>query len=119
MTAIETAIAGMAAVAATGVVVAKTTFRLLQQHRDTEPLPRLRRRFYPAIGLAVAAAGVCGWAVASHHTGVAVATVIAIMIVQEFILLPLRIRRSRRATESARTQRLPPDRDKSGPSERT
>ncbi len=108
MTAVGTAIVSVAIVGLIGVGAAEATFRFLRRRSKKPPPPRLRLRFYPAMGLGLIIAGVCAWAFASHHAGIGVAVLIAFLIVPEMIILPIRVRRSRRAAESARAQRSSP-----------
>lgn len=48
---------------------------------------------------------VCAWAFASGHSVIGIAVLVAVYVLPEFVLLPLRIRRSRRAADAARAHR--------------
>lgn len=70
-----------------------------------EQPPAKRRMFWLSMGVAVVIAAFEGWAFNTHHGGVGVAVLIAFFVLPEFVLIPLRIRRSRRAAERSRARR--------------
>jgi hypothetical protein len=45
------------------------------------------------------------WAFSTHHAAVGVAVLIAVVVVPEFVVIPLRIRRARRSAEHSRARR--------------
>jgi ABC-type phosphate transport system permease subunit len=75
---------------------------------------RLRRRGHAAkatptfwllmVGMSVIS-GVCSWAFATGRPGIGIGVLIAAYVLPEFVLMPLRIRRSRAAAEAARSAR--------------
>lgn len=82
--------------------------------RTPRALPPDKRRkvwFYMTLGLVIAA--VSGWAFTSGHAAIGIALLVAVYVLPEFVLMPLRIRRSRQAAQAARARRegtAPPQR---------
>jgi hypothetical protein len=66
---------------------------------------RARRHLWLSMLVGLAIASVVGWAFSSHHGAIGVAVLVALFILPEFVLVPLRIRRSRRAAETSRARR--------------
>jgi hypothetical protein len=71
----------------------------------TDLPPEQRRMFWLFITAAVVITAVCAWAFASGHAAIGIAVLVAFYVLPEFVLLPLRIRRSRRPAEAARARR--------------
>ena len=67
--------------------------------------PEKRRVFWLFMAGAVVVTAMCAWAFASGHAAIGIAVLVAVYVLPEFVLLPLRIRRSRRAAEAARARR--------------
>jgi hypothetical protein len=87
------------------VAVAEGTIRLLGRGSRKPPPRHTRRLIYPTMAFGLTIGAICAWAFTSHHQGVGVAVLIASFLIPEAIILPLRIRRSRRAADAARAQR--------------
>ena len=105
--------ADIAAVAFVAVIGGGTYWlmmRFLRRHGLKTPAvsdlpPDKRRMFWLSLAAAVAITVVCAWAFASGHAAIGIAVLVTFYVLPEFVLLPLRIRRSRRAAEVARTRR--------------
>jgi hypothetical protein len=75
-----------------------------------EQAPAKRRLFWLSMGPGLVVAVFEVWALSSHHAAVGVAVLITFLVLPEFVLIQLRIRRSRRAAELSRTRRTRSDR---------
>lgn len=106
MTSVKTAIVVMVILSVFCVAAAEWTFRFLQR-RGKQLAAGTRRHFYLMMTPAFVAAGFCGVAFSTGHAGVGVIVFIVVFVLPEFVVLPLRIRRSRRAAEAARERRQP------------
>jgi hypothetical protein len=67
--------------------------------------PAKRRAFRLFLGVSLVIAAVVGWAFSTGHAGIGVAVLIVCFVLPEFVLIPLHIRRSRRAAERSRARR--------------
>jgi hypothetical protein len=67
--------------------------------------PDKRSMFWLFLAAVVVMTAVCAWAFASRHAAVGIVMLVTFYVLPEFVLLPLRIRRSRRAAEVARARR--------------
>lgn len=76
-----------------------------------EQAPPKRRLFWLSMGAGLVIAAFEAWAFRTHHAAVGVAVLIAFFVLPEFVLIPLRIRRSRRAVELSRARRASSDPD--------
>jgi hypothetical protein len=97
---------GIAAVLSVGTYV--LVMRWFRRHGYATPRdlpPRQRRLLWLGLLLALLVTIVCGWAFATGHPAVGIAVLVAFYILPEFVLVPLRIRRSRRAADAARRRR--------------
>jgi hypothetical protein len=73
-------------------------------------LPLARRRlFWLSICAGAVIAAFETWALNTHHGAVGIAVLIAFFVLPEFVLVPFRIRRSRRAAEVSRKRRASSD----------
>lgn len=75
----------------------------------SETTPPARRLFWLSMGAGLVIAAFEVWAFSTHHAAVGVAVLIAVFVLPEFVLIPLRIRRSRRAAEVSRARRPRPN----------
>jgi membrane protein YdbS with pleckstrin-like domain len=64
-----------------------------------------RRAVWLSMAVALVIAAGCGWAFTHGHAAVGIAVLVAFYVLPEFVLIPLRIRRSRRAADAARARR--------------
>ena len=67
--------------------------------------PGQRRLFWLMMALTLVIGVVPAWLLVNGHAAIAIALLVAFYILPEFVLIPLRIRRSRRAAEAARVRR--------------
>lgn len=67
-----------------------------------EQPPAKQRVFWLFVGIAVLIAVFEGWAFNSHHGGAGIIVLIVVFVLPEFVVLPLRIRRSRQLAERSR-----------------
>jgi hypothetical protein len=84
------------------------TMRWFRRRGYTTPrdLPaRQRRLLWLGLLVTVLVTVACGWAFATGRPAVGIAVLVAFYILPEFVLVPLRIRRSRRAAAVARQRR--------------
>lgn len=75
----------------------------LQAPREQPPAKRRMLGLFLGVSLVIAA--VVGWAFSTGHAGIGVAVLIVCFVLPEFVLIPLHIRRSRRAAERSRASR--------------
>jgi hypothetical protein len=94
------------------VVLSATTYVLharWMRHRGyatpRDLSPRQRRLLALGLLLALLVTGVSGWAFATGHPAIGIAVLVAFYVLPEFVLVPLRISRSRRVAEAGRKRR--------------
>jgi ABC-type sugar transport system permease subunit len=66
---------------------------------------KVTRAIWLMMGVQSLVAGVCVWAFATGRPGIAIGVLIALFVLPEFVLMPLRIRRSSAAARAARERR--------------
>jgi hypothetical protein len=89
-------------VAALTLAMALVIYVRLRRRGEAAKLARAFWLMMVAISLAN---GVAVWGFASHHAAVAIGALAAVYVLPEFVLMPLRIRRSRAAARAARGAR--------------
>ena len=65
----------------------------------------VQRMLRLCVAAAIVVTAVCAWAFASGHAAIGIAVLVAVYVLPAFVLMPLRIRRSRRDAEAARARR--------------
>ena len=78
-------------------------------NRLAELNPQEKRRAYTRLGVLLAiyvpATAVSVWALTSGHVGIGIAVLVAAFVLPDFVIVPLRIRRSREAARAAESRR--------------
>jgi fatty acid desaturase len=74
-----------------------------------ELAPATRRVLWLCSGGGLVIAAFATWAFGTHHAAVGVAALVAFLVLPEFVLIPLRVSRSRRAAELSRERRTGSD----------
>ena len=100
----------IAAILAVGTYL--LTMRWFRKRGYTTPRdlpPQQRRLLWLGLLVALLVTVACGWAFATGHPAVGIAVLVAFYVLPELVLIPLRIRRSRRAAEVARRRRTGAD----------
>jgi H+/Cl- antiporter ClcA len=67
--------------------------------------PAKKRRLAIMLTITVAVALLIVWALGTGHTALGISVLLAVMILPEFVLIPMRITRSRRRADAARARR--------------
>jgi hypothetical protein len=68
--------------------------------------PAKRRRLAVMLTVGGAFAMVIVWALSTHHVAIGIGLLLAIMVLPDLVLVPLRIKRARRKAQESRAARL-------------